>query len=150
MPKPRTQPRFRCRFCGIVFSAWIRVPGEPDGALLLYHMSQSHPAELAPFLDQVHTTDDITPAIAQAFEVIKQAWSTGQDRSTCDNRAQQGAMAMSMTIGELQTLLGGMDPTMPVVVALFRRDGTTAIFPVEALRDQQGTAQLECSEAEQP
>ena len=59
---------------------------------------------------------------------------------------------MSMTIGELHTLLGGMDPAMPVVVALFRRDGTTDIFPVEALRDQQGTAQLECYEAgaEQP
>ena len=59
---------------------------------------------------------------------------------------------MSLTIGELHTLLGGMDPTMPVVVALFRRDGTTDIFQVEVLRDQQGTAQLECYEAaaEQP
>jgi hypothetical protein len=42
--------------------------GEPDGALLLHHISQSHPAELKPLLDQMHTTDDITPAILQAYE----------------------------------------------------------------------------------
>jgi hypothetical protein len=59
---------------------------------------------------------------------------------------------MSLTIRELHTLLGGMDPTMPVVVALFQRGGTTGIFQIEPLRDQQGTAQLECYEAaaEQP
>jgi hypothetical protein len=70
MPKPRTRPRFRCRFCDAVFSAWLAVPGEPDGALLFHHISQAHPAELKPFLDQMHTTDDITPAIVQAFEVV--------------------------------------------------------------------------------
>jgi hypothetical protein len=70
MPKPRTRPRFRCRFCGVVFSAWLAVPGEPDGALLLHHITQSHPTELTPFLDQMHTDDDITPAILQAYEVV--------------------------------------------------------------------------------
>jgi hypothetical protein len=59
MPKPRTRPRFRCRFCGATFSAWLAVPGEPDGALL-HHITQSHPGELTPFLDQMHTTDDLT------------------------------------------------------------------------------------------
>jgi hypothetical protein len=39
-----------------------------DGALLLGHIRQSHPRELKPFLDQVHTDDDITPAILQAYE----------------------------------------------------------------------------------
>jgi hypothetical protein len=33
-------------------------------------MSQAHPAELGPFLDQRHTTDDSTPAIVPAFEVV--------------------------------------------------------------------------------
>ena len=70
MPRPR--PRYRCRFCGFVFSAWLAVPGEPDGALLLGHIRQSHPAELTPFLEQVHTDDDITPAIVQAYEVVEE------------------------------------------------------------------------------
>jgi hypothetical protein len=68
MPKPRPRPRFRCRFCGVTFSAWLAVPGEPDGALLLHHITQSHPAGLGRYLDQMHTDDDITPAIVQAYE----------------------------------------------------------------------------------
>jgi hypothetical protein len=60
--------RFRCRFCGVIFRAWLAVPGEPDGALLLHHITQSHPTELKPFLDQMHTTEDITAAIVQVFE----------------------------------------------------------------------------------
>src|SRR5919198_4853604 len=71
MPKPRPRPRYRCRFCGVTFSAWIPVPGEPDGALLLGHIRQSHTGELKPFLDQVHTDDDIMPAILQAYEVVE-------------------------------------------------------------------------------
>jgi hypothetical protein len=71
MPTPRPRPRYRCRFCGAVFSAWIPVPGEPDGALLLGHIRQSHPGELTPFLEQMHTDDDITPAIVQAFEEVE-------------------------------------------------------------------------------
>jgi hypothetical protein len=46
--------------------------GEPDGALLLHHLHQSHPGELTPFLDQMHTTDDITPAIVQAYEMVEE------------------------------------------------------------------------------
>jgi hypothetical protein len=38
MPKPRTRPRFRCRFCGVTFSACpglkLSGAGEPDGARL--------------------------------------------------------------------------------------------------------------------
>jgi hypothetical protein len=68
MPTPRTRPRYRCRFCGVLLSAWLAVPGAPDGALLLGHMSQSHPAELGRYLEQMHTDDDITPAILQAYE----------------------------------------------------------------------------------
>jgi hypothetical protein len=70
MPKPRTRLGFRCRFCDVVFSAWLAVPGEPDSATLLYHVAQSHPAELKPYLDQMHTDDDIAPAILQAYEVV--------------------------------------------------------------------------------
>jgi hypothetical protein len=48
------------------------VPGEPDGARLLHQVAQSHPAELGRYLAQMHTTDDITPAIAQAFEAVEE------------------------------------------------------------------------------
>jgi hypothetical protein len=48
------------------------VPGEPDGARLLHHVAQAHPGELTPFLDQMHTTDDITPAIVQAYEIVEE------------------------------------------------------------------------------
>jgi hypothetical protein len=59
------------------------VPGEPDGALLLHHIRQSHPAELKPFLDQVHTDDDITPAILQAYELVEESHASArQERGT--------------------------------------------------------------------
>jgi hypothetical protein len=48
-------------------SAWLAVPGEPDGALLLHHMSQSHPREVGRYLEPMHTIDDLTPAIVQAY-----------------------------------------------------------------------------------
>jgi hypothetical protein len=60
----------RCRVCGVVLPAWYPVPGAPNGALLLTHLSQAHPAELGRYLDQMHTTDDITPVIVQAFEEV--------------------------------------------------------------------------------
>jgi hypothetical protein len=72
MPKPRPRPRYRCRFCGVVFSAWMPVFRAPNGALLLGHIAQSHPAALKPFLDHMHTTDDVAPVIAQACEVVEE------------------------------------------------------------------------------
>jgi hypothetical protein len=35
-------------------------------------MTPVHPAELHPYLDQRHTTDDSTSAIVQAFEVVEE------------------------------------------------------------------------------
>ncbi len=66
-----TDRRYRCRCCGVVLSAWFSVPGEPDGAMLLNHVSQAHPAEVGHFLDQMHTTEDIAPVAAQAFELVE-------------------------------------------------------------------------------
>jgi hypothetical protein len=40
--------------------------------MLLQHVSQAHPRELGRYLNQMHTTDDITPAIVQAFEVVEE------------------------------------------------------------------------------
>jgi hypothetical protein len=56
----------------VVFSAWTPVFEEPDGALLLHHISQAHPAEVGRYLDQMHTDDDITPAIVQAYEAVEE------------------------------------------------------------------------------
>jgi hypothetical protein len=69
---PRTPPRYRCRFCGVTFSACpgLKLSGA-DGATLLHHVAQSHPAEPKPFLDQMHTDDDITPVILQAYDVVE-------------------------------------------------------------------------------
>jgi hypothetical protein len=62
--------RYRCRFCG-VFAAWLAVPGAPDGATLLHHMSPSHPAELRPYLAQMVEGGDITAVIVQAYKVVE-------------------------------------------------------------------------------
>jgi hypothetical protein len=37
---------------------------------LLQHMSQSHPAELQPYLAQMEHSDDITAIIVQAYDVV--------------------------------------------------------------------------------
>src|SRR5262249_23058562 len=65
-----TAQRFRCRFCSVTLPAWYAVPGEVNVAMLLHHMTQSHPAELKVFLEHMHTTDEITPGIMQAFEAV--------------------------------------------------------------------------------
>lgn len=67
-----THRRYRCRCCEAVLPAWYPVTGEPNGAMLLHHIAQAHPAELRPYLDQRHTTDDIAPVIVQAFEAVEE------------------------------------------------------------------------------
>jgi hypothetical protein len=66
----RPPQRFRCRFCGATFSARLVGSGEADGATLLNHVAQVHPREVGRYLDQVHTDDDITPAILPAYEEV--------------------------------------------------------------------------------
>jgi hypothetical protein len=67
MTPPR---RYRCRVCEVILPAWYAVPGAPNGAMLLQHMSQSHPAELRPYLAQMEHSDDITAIIVQAYDVV--------------------------------------------------------------------------------
>jgi hypothetical protein len=64
MTPPR---RYRCRCCDVILPAWYAVPGVPNGAMLLQHMSQSHPAELRPYLEQMQHTEDIATVIVQAY-----------------------------------------------------------------------------------
>jgi hypothetical protein len=37
-----TRRRYRCRFCGAVFNAWLPWAKRPNGALLLGHLSAMH------------------------------------------------------------------------------------------------------------
>jgi hypothetical protein len=62
---------YRCRFCGVILNAWLPVPKRPDGAMLLGHLSQQHPTELKPYLEQMRT-EDIGHVAAQAFEVVEE------------------------------------------------------------------------------
>jgi hypothetical protein len=61
---------FRCKFCGTVLPAWVPVPGTPNGAMLLHHLSARHPTEVGPYLTQM-ATEDITTVALEAFEAVE-------------------------------------------------------------------------------
>jgi hypothetical protein len=64
-----TRKRFKCKFCGVELPAWLDVFQEPDGAMLLAHLSQRHYAESRAYVHRMRTTEDISPIAAEAFEV---------------------------------------------------------------------------------
>jgi hypothetical protein len=53
-----------------------------------------------------------------------------------------------MTIGELVGTVQTMDPDRDIFVALFKADGSAEVFDIEAIRDNNGQAQLDISEEE--
>jgi hypothetical protein len=53
-----------------------------------------------------------------------------------------------MTIGELIATVQTMDPDNDVFVAFFKPDGSGEVFDIEAIRDNDGHAQLDISEEE--
>jgi hypothetical protein len=63
--------RYRCRLCGRLLNAWQPIFQEPDGAMLLGHLSQHHLDQVGRYLVQMHMTEDITPVAAQAFEAME-------------------------------------------------------------------------------
>jgi len=63
--------RYRWRYCGVVFNAWLAVAKRPDGALLLGHLSQQHPDQVGPYLARM-ATEDIATVAAEAYEVVKE------------------------------------------------------------------------------
>jgi hypothetical protein len=65
-----SRKRFKCRFCGHVLPAWLPVARESNGAMLLHHLTQQHPAEARAYLARMHRTEDISPVAAEAFEVV--------------------------------------------------------------------------------
>ena len=54
-----------------ILPAWLPVPQEPDGAMLLGHLSRQHPGEVGRFLEQMRT-EVIGTVAAQAFDVIEE------------------------------------------------------------------------------
>jgi hypothetical protein len=67
-----THRRYRCRYCGVVLPAWYPVLQAPNGAMLLHHLSQDHPDQVGPYLDQMRTDDDHDRVVVQAFEVVEE------------------------------------------------------------------------------
>jgi hypothetical protein len=67
-----TNKRFKDRFCGAVLPAWLRVPKQPDGAMLLYHLSQQYMDQITPYLERMRT-EHIGTVAAEAFEVVEEA-----------------------------------------------------------------------------
>jgi hypothetical protein len=63
--------RYRCRYCGAVFNAWLPVAKRPHGALLLHHLSQDHPDQVGPYLDRMRHDEDIATVAAEAYEVVE-------------------------------------------------------------------------------
>ena len=60
----------RCKLCGYVFpGGWLRVFNQPNGALLLNHLSMMHPAEVKPYLERMRT-EDIGTVAMEAFERV--------------------------------------------------------------------------------
>jgi hypothetical protein len=66
------QKHYCCRLCGRVLHAWLSMPGEPNGAMLLHHLSYQHPDQVGAYLDRMHRTEDITPVLMEAFAVVEE------------------------------------------------------------------------------
>jgi hypothetical protein len=63
-----TRKRYRCRWCGASFNAWLPWVKAPNAALLLGHLSQEHMDELRPYLVRMET-EDIAPVVVELFEL---------------------------------------------------------------------------------
>jgi hypothetical protein len=54
-----------------VFSAWLAAVKRPNGAMLLHHLGDRHPAEVRPSLMRM-ATEDIATVAAEASEVVEE------------------------------------------------------------------------------
>jgi hypothetical protein len=67
-----TPRRYRCLSCGAVLPAWYPVPGQPNGAMLLGHLSQAHLDQVGAYLDQMRTDADHDRVVVEAYEVVEE------------------------------------------------------------------------------
>jgi len=63
--------RYRCRFCGYNFPAWLPVAKRPNGAMLLNHLSAMHREELRPLLARMAAGGDIDAVVVKAYKVVE-------------------------------------------------------------------------------
>ena len=61
IPVCLSRKRYRCRFCGRVFLAWLLAAKRPNGAMLRHHLGAMHP-----------TMENIEMVAAEAYEVVEE------------------------------------------------------------------------------
>jgi hypothetical protein len=66
-----THQRYPCRSCDRVLPAWLPVAKRPNGAMLLYNLSQQHPDQVRPYLEGMRT-EDIATVATEAYEVVEE------------------------------------------------------------------------------
>ena len=66
----REPRRYRYRSCGRDLPAWLPAAQRPNGAMLLHHLGDMHPAEVGPYLKRMRT-EDIATVAAEAYEVVE-------------------------------------------------------------------------------
>jgi hypothetical protein len=71
MTRPSLQKRYRCRYCGYDFPAWLPVAKQPNGATLLHYLSAMHPDQVGPYLWRMEAGEDIADTAAEAYEVVE-------------------------------------------------------------------------------
>ena len=62
--------RYRCRYCGALLPAWLPAVREPDGAILLHHLSAVHSDQVTAYLDRMPTDEDHN-RVVEAYEVVE-------------------------------------------------------------------------------
>jgi hypothetical protein len=66
---PRPQKRYRCKYCGLDLPAWLPVMQEPDGPMLVRHLSAMHPTEVGSYLARRRT--EAIATVAEAYAVVE-------------------------------------------------------------------------------
>lgn len=70
MTPPLLHKHGRCRYCRAILPAWLPMAKQPDGAMLLYYLSQQQPDQVVPYLERMRT-EDIGTVVVEAFEIVE-------------------------------------------------------------------------------
>jgi hypothetical protein len=62
--------RYHCTYCGAELPAWLPVFQEPDGAMLLTHLSTMHPDQVKAYLDRMPSDDDHDRVVVEAYTLV--------------------------------------------------------------------------------
>jgi cell wall assembly regulator SMI1 len=63
--------RYRCRYCGHDFPAWLPVAQAPNGAMLLHHLAAMHRDQVGQYLARMRTDDDHDQVVVEAYEEVE-------------------------------------------------------------------------------